>query len=270
MITVARRLKQSCYRLLTALFGDNNGVAVLPVLRGPAKGLWFGVRLANGEAAFVSGTYEPSITKTIAEACNPGQIAWDCGTHIGFYTVILARRVGPHGTVIAFEPDATNCIRTERNVALNGFANVTIVQKAVGAPLGMVSFHSTGDHVSHIEGTYVGHQGAAGVGDRRDGTAIMVECISPNEAIGRLGITSPDFIKFDLEGAEAGALAHMDAVVAATRPIMLVELHNQQCEQALFSFATKYDYRLQDALSGRNLPSLPLCSHVLCTPRRSG
>lgn len=173
-------------------------------------------------------------------------------------------------TAAAFEPDATNCRRTGRNVALNGLSNVTIVEQAVGAPLGMVSFHSTGDHVSHIEGTYVGHQAADGVAEPRNAMAIMVECISPDEAIGRLGIPPPDFIKFDLEGAEAGALSHMDAVVAASRPTMLVELHNQQCEQALFSFAEDHGYGLQDALSGRYFSSLPLCSHVLCTPRRSG
>ncbi len=268
MANVARQLKQICYSLLTKLLGDRDGVAVLPVIRGSAKGLRFGVRLGHGEAAFVSGTYEPQITRTIAEAVRPGQIAWDCGTHIGFYTVILASRVGPRGTVVAFEPDVKNCRRTERNVALNRLENVTIVQKAVGAPLGMVSFRSTGDHVSHIEGAYVGLESEAMKKPPDDAQLLVVECISPDEAIGRLGVPSPDFIKLDLEGAEAGALAHMDAVIAATRPTMLVELHNKQCEQALFAFAAKHGYALQDALSRRHLTSLPLCSHVVCTPSR--
>lgn len=268
MAKVARHLKQICYSLLTNVLGDREGVVVLPVIRGPAKGLRFGVRLGHGEAAFVSGTYEPNITKTIAEAVSPGQIAWDCGTHIGFYTAILARRVGPYGMVIAFEPDVTNCRRTERNVALNRLENVTIVQKAVGAPLGMVSFRSTGDHVSHIEGAYVGLESEATKKQADDAQTLMVECISPDEAIGRLGIASPDFIKLDLEGAEDGALEHMATVVAATRPTILVELHNKQCEQALFSFAARHGYSLQDALSRRHLTSLPLCSHVVCTPSR--
>jgi hypothetical protein len=79
------------------------------VVRGAARGLWFELDLLKGgENAYWTGRYEAPILCRLARVCRPGWTFWDIGASIGFYTVFLARAVGPAGRVIAFEPHPDN------------------------------------------------------------------------------------------------------------------------------------------------------------------
>ena len=44
----------------------------------------------------------------------------DIGANVGAWTLPLARRVGPEGRVVAFEPSLSNCAQLRRNCRLNG------------------------------------------------------------------------------------------------------------------------------------------------------
>lgn len=252
-------------RMITWAFGNSNGEVVLPVLCGPAKGLRLGIRLDRGETAFVTGSYKKPVTRVICNLCEPGSVAWNAGTHIGFYTALLARKVGPRGIVVAFEPDSYNVRRTANNVWLNGLDNVTLVQKALGAPSGLVSFCDSGDGTARLA--------TADADETRNAfgapaSTLTVECVSPDQAFERDHLPAPSFIKMDIEGAEAGALLHMDAVVRRSRPRLLVELHNPEGECSLLQFARAHNYELQDLAGRKLLPDSPLPLAVLCLPLR--
>jgi len=55
----------------------------------------------------------------------------DLGANIGYFTLILAKLVGPAGHVFAFEPDPRNLVLLKKNVEYNNYKNVTIIPKAV-------------------------------------------------------------------------------------------------------------------------------------------
>jgi FkbM family methyltransferase len=54
------------------------------------------------------------------------------GANIGFYTVLLADKVGKNGKVYAFEPDKTNFEILVKNIKENNLENVVVVNAAVG------------------------------------------------------------------------------------------------------------------------------------------
>ena len=54
-----------------------------------------------------------------------GDVVIDVGAHIGRYTIIASKRVGPNGKVIAIEADPSNFEMLNRNIQLNRLANVT-------------------------------------------------------------------------------------------------------------------------------------------------
>jgi FkbM family methyltransferase len=56
---------------------------------------------------------------------------YDIGAHIGFFSLLAARIVGPFGHVISFEADPEVAARLRENLARNGFDQATVVQKAV-------------------------------------------------------------------------------------------------------------------------------------------
>ena len=85
-----------------------------------------------GRALAVSGVWEPNVTAAFRRALAPGDVCLDIGAHIGYYTLLAAKLVGPRGRVYAFEPSPTSYRRLCSNVDLNGLRNVTTVELAVG------------------------------------------------------------------------------------------------------------------------------------------
>ena len=62
--------------------------------------------------------------KALQELIQPGWTAIDVGANIGYFTLLMANRVGPQGKVIAFEPINENFRILQENIALNGHLNV--------------------------------------------------------------------------------------------------------------------------------------------------
>ena len=58
-------------------------------------------------------------------------IVVDIGAHIGRYTIISSKRIGPNGKVVAIEADPANFEMLNRNVNLNKLTNVTSLNYAV-------------------------------------------------------------------------------------------------------------------------------------------
>jgi FkbM family methyltransferase len=62
----------------------------------------------------------------------------DVGAHVGYFTLLLAKQVGPSGEVVAFEPNPNIFEILKENVALNGYRNVILENKAVADQAGQV------------------------------------------------------------------------------------------------------------------------------------
>jgi FkbM family methyltransferase len=85
-----------------------------------------------GRVLAISGVWEPNVTAAFARALAPGDVCLDVGAHIGYYTLLAARLVGPQGHVYAFEPSPGSYRGLRTNVGLNGLDNVTALELAVG------------------------------------------------------------------------------------------------------------------------------------------
>jgi FkbM family methyltransferase len=85
------------------------------------------------------GGYEQADLKVVCSLLHPGDDAIDAGANIGLHTLHMARAVGPHGRVFAFEPDPANLELLRFNLAANGMANVTVFPYALGASAGSAS-----------------------------------------------------------------------------------------------------------------------------------
>jgi FkbM family methyltransferase len=67
----------------------------------------------------ISEVYEPEVWPRIMSEVRGGDTIIDVGSHIGLYTVAFAKRVGPQGRIIAFEPDPENFEMLRRQISLN-------------------------------------------------------------------------------------------------------------------------------------------------------
>lgn len=77
------------------------------------------------------GIYGELDTKTVEKFIEQGDYVIDVGAAIGYYTLILARKVGNNGKVYAFEPKKDRFELLKHNTELNGYKNVVLENKAI-------------------------------------------------------------------------------------------------------------------------------------------
>jgi FkbM family methyltransferase len=160
------------------------------------------------------GTYEPMLRRLFERALSEGATVVDAGAHVGLYTLLAARRVGPRGRVVAFEPDPYNAAALERNLRREGCANVSLVRKAVADAAGRVEFHQS---LGTISSSF---QARSGRGPFRTLVADLTtidSCLRGLE-LDRL------VVKLDVEGAEPLALEGLTATLGrANSAVLFVE-----------------------------------------------
>lgn len=126
---------------------------ILPAL--PPKPASFAYRLRSGETlrlfyredlgtkVLFSGRYEDREIAALCSHVVAGTAVLDVGANIGLSALEFARATGPSGRVIAFEPHPDTAARLAANLRENGLSNVEIVQSAVGAAPGSITFHES-------------------------------------------------------------------------------------------------------------------------------
>lgn len=159
----------------------------------------------------LSGVHEPTETRLVRDTVKPGDIVLDIGANIGYYTLILAELVGEHGRVFAFEPDPSNFALLKRNVEENGYSNVVLEQKAVSHKTGTIRLHLSPNHMADHR-TYDSGDGRAWV----DLQSVRLDDYF-NDYEGRI-----DFIKMDVQGAEAGIIEGAHTLLLRNKDVRLI------------------------------------------------
>ena len=159
----------------------------------------------------INGIYEPFETELLKNEITPGETVLDIGANIGYYTLIFAKSVGPEGRVVAFEPDPTNFDLLQQNIALNGYKNATVAQKAVynqNCPIELfLNEDNKSDH--RIYRT-----------DPRQ-PSVPIEAVRLDDYF-RHADPRIDLIKIDIQGAEMAALQGMTRLLKANNTLRLI------------------------------------------------
>jgi len=147
-------------------------------------------------------------------------VVFDCGAHIGEYSLLCSRRVGHRGRVHAFEPDPRTCAKLEANVAGNRLTNVVVNRAALGARQGPVTFLMTEDATT----SSVQHTGEAA-----ESRQILVQMTTLDDYAARARLERADALKIDVEGAEAALLWGARRVLSELQPgLIFVECHSDE------------------------------------------
>jgi FkbM family methyltransferase len=158
------------------------------------------------------GGVDPYLTEWVVSSVRPGDTVIDLGGHIGYYTLLLARQVGPTGRVLSFEPDPVNFTLLAENVALNGYRNVEVFPLAVGDRAGTVTLHRSSDNAGD-------HRIWQGDDEARAGVPVHV--VSLDEFFGGRQL-AVDLVKLDVQGAEPAAVRGMRRLLDRRRHLRLV------------------------------------------------
>jgi FkbM family methyltransferase len=184
------------------------------------KGLGRGLRFNGGDSAvgFLLGTHDLEVQRAFQQFLRPGMVVYDIGANVGFTAVLAAKQVGPSGQVICFEPLPKNAEQIRRNAALNDFGTISMHQFALGERDGDAEFQRSR---SPTWGRLVQTGVAPSASD-----FLKVPMRSLDSLAGNDGLPPPDFIKMDVEGAEADVLHGAQMLLRQARPVLVIELHH--------------------------------------------
>jgi FkbM family methyltransferase len=180
-------------------------------LKGPLDGYFLRIQTPD-QQQYVFGQRETEVSDAIISLVKPGWVCADVGAHIGYFTLLMAKLVGPEGRVVAFEADRDNADLLRVNVSLNRYQDrVRVEQRAVA--------DGSQDSVTLYAGPSSFQVSILPQGRR----IAEVPAISLEQYFGRGDRL--DFIKMDIEGGESKAIPGMKRLFIETRPVLLVEVH---------------------------------------------
>lgn len=156
--------------------------------------------------------YEPETVLLFKKIIKPGMVVVDVGAHIGYFTRLFSKLVGPSGTVYAFEADPENFSVLEKNI--KGLKNVKTFQLALTDRQGTIDFYHYPDKAgchSTLPNVPLDFRK-----EKITVAANNLDSVLKNEKAERV-----DLVKMDIEGGEGAALRGMEGIIAKSVPLML-------------------------------------------------
>jgi FkbM family methyltransferase len=214
-------LKRTVISILQPLLANN----VYTVRHGLAKGL----RRRGGLGFVPYAGAQPREEAFLEKLDLQNKTVFDVGGYEGVFTLFFARRVGPGGRLVTFEPNPRNYTRIVDNVRLNAFKNVEVRQLAIGAAPGRATLVFPTDETAR--GSLVGDIQDQ-IRHEKSVAAMDVEIDTLDRQIA-LGAPDPDFVKIDVEGFELDVLRGMSGLIARRRPALYIEIHGADMQKKL-------------------------------------
>jgi FkbM family methyltransferase len=158
---------------------------------------------------------EPLTTDWLIANLSPGDLFVDVGANLGYYSLLAAALVGPHGRVVAFEPNPAVRSRLVEHVALNAQQRVitvwaaalgardaaaTLYVPARAAESGLASLHLTPALID------------------RSPSAVSVSLKRLDSCVSAAALGAARVMKLDVEGGETDVLAGATAWLSSSPP----------------------------------------------------
>jgi FkbM family methyltransferase len=152
-----------------------------------------------------------------------GDIVVDVGAHIGKYTIIASKMVGPRGKVIAIEAHPANYDILKENIFLNKLSNIIPLNYAVHSRETLVKLYEPGRE----EGFTIYNTIMTDRTSLNSQKYIEVKANTLDSLLLENRIKEVNWIKIDVEGAEFEVLKGATNILSSSKDIsLLIEIHN--------------------------------------------
>lgn len=166
-------------------------------------GVWMMSRPDSTTAMSIAGAYDDVFDAVCS--LEPGMAFVDVGANAGVFSLVAAKRVGPAGIVVAFEPHPSTFRLLVGNAGVNGFDNIVPFNAAIAGETRIARFdparprHSGGAHLDERGDLAVLQLG-------RDQLAAILPVLIGERRV---------MVKIDVEGAECLVMRALTDVFAS-------------------------------------------------------
>jgi FkbM family methyltransferase len=147
-----------------------------------------------------------------------GDTVLDVGANIGECALNFARRVGPEGRVLAFEPGPGTRAKLQRNIDLNpSTKNIEIVALGLGDEEATLQLSAPSPH----------NRGGNRILERPVGEHVAVRVVRLDDFVAERGLTRLDVLKIDVEGFEVRVLRGAARTLERFHPKLFIEVSEE-------------------------------------------
>lgn len=202
--------------------------AVVRILQSRLKGKkWIKGSGVNG---YWLGSYESEQVKIFESEIKNGDIFFDIGANVGFYSLLAAEFIGPFGKVFSFEPLPENFNYLKKHIEINGYKNIFPFLAAISDKSGFAFF---GGIINRSQGKLT------------ESGEFKVEAISIDDWINLKKLPNPNVFKIDVEGAEFLVLKGMEKTLKNVHPKIFLSTHSLEIHKKCCDFLYNLGYKLK-------------------------
>lgn len=214
----------------------------------------------------LNGIYGEFETEIVKNEIKPNDVVIDIGAHIGYFTLLFAKLVGPEGKVFSFEPEPKNFELLTKNIEINNYENVITESKIVSDKNKTCTLY-----------TFETSSGANRIykpNENINVKPIEVDSISLDEYFKNSEFLKRiKFVKIDVEGAELLVLKSMKSIFQNNNNIKLLLEFNPKFLLEIGSKSSDFFNLLHSEsfsiffIDGKNHKLIPLNSDTELDPK---
>jgi len=192
---------------------------------------------------FWHGSYSRNILYLLRKILRPGMTFVDGGANVGEISLVAAKRVGPSGRVLAFEPVDAFADQLQRHRDDNRLDNIEILRMGLSDQPGTAPLYLA--ESAYADGTHHDGLGTLFLSDVRSRQAATIPLVTLDAM---LDGAPPDLMKLDIEGAELAALHGARDLLSRGAPDLIIEIGRDTCRAAgydmedILAFLEPYGY----------------------------
>jgi FkbM family methyltransferase len=177
--------------------------------------------------------YERKITNLVSKILNNEDVFIDVGAHVGYYSLLAAKKMGANGIVIAFEPNVDNYKILEHNVNLNEFSQIKLYKIGLSDYDGEAQFYINpfNDGGSSLT--------------KFDYKALKIVKINVEKLdtfLNDIPLNKIDLIKIDVEGHQMNTLRGMEHTLQKFHPKIIVEFNDSVSKTEIINYLSTLNY----------------------------
>ncbi len=163
----------------------------------------------------LGGAWETFVDDVLCALVSPGDVVFDIGANMGYYSVKLGSRAGPTGKLFSFEPNPDLFSVLNDNIRINGLApSSKLFQAAAGREAARQKLIFNPNYPGGGSVVDASHPTPAGHDEALIDTIAIDDVIDPDIVA--------DLIKIDVEGSEPAALAGAAHLIARSAQAAIV------------------------------------------------
>jgi FkbM family methyltransferase len=206
-------------------------------------GAWWLAEKSAMDHELMYGEFEATEMSFVEKFLRAGMTVLDVGAHHGLYTLLLSKKVGRKGRVIAFEPSPRECRRLEKHLRFNRCSNVHLERCAAGSEPGEADLFL-------VDGFQDWCNSLRPPALPNPTRAVPVRVRRIDDVLAEQKVSKVDFIKLDVEGGELATLEGATRLLyGESRPAILAEVQDTRTRpwgypaRETIQFLIRMDYR---------------------------